>query len=417
MNAVKMTLIATILALILVTVTASADDVYISGFLQGLYGGGLHDDNPVPSDLTASETRLQMKLESYRGSAEFFGRLDFYYDGYNESEYDWELREGYIKFRMGAFDFKIGRQVLTWGTGDLIFINDNFAKDYQSFFIGRDDQYLKAPQDALRAAWYSPLGALDVVWTPKFTPNRVPTGLRLSYYNPLVGDIVGGEQFYMEGREPETEFKNSELSARLKRYFGTADIALYFYKGFYKNPEGMDMATMEAYYPELFVYGASMRMPIFEGIFWVEGGYSDSRDDPDGDITTIPNSEIAGLAGFERQVANNLTANIQYQAIYMVDYDKFEENVGGQTEVDEVYHLLTSRITQLLRMETVVLSGFVFYSPSQEDVYFRFSADYKYNDALTLTLGGNIFDGTEKWTDFGTFMKNDNLYFKATYGF
>ena len=50
--------------------------------------------------------------------------------------------------------------------GDLIFINDVFAKDYRSFFVGRDDQYLKAPQNAIRAEYYNPLGALSFVWTP-----------------------------------------------------------------------------------------------------------------------------------------------------------------------------------------------------------------------------------------------------------
>ena len=38
-----------------------------------------------------------------------------------------------------AFDLKIGQQVLTWGTGDYVFLNDLFPKDYQSFFSGRDD--------------------------------------------------------------------------------------------------------------------------------------------------------------------------------------------------------------------------------------------------------------------------------------
>ena len=38
-----------------------------------------------------------------------------------------------------AFDVKIGQQVLTWGTGDYVFLNDLFPKDYPSFFAGRSD--------------------------------------------------------------------------------------------------------------------------------------------------------------------------------------------------------------------------------------------------------------------------------------
>ena len=306
---------------------------------------------------------------------------------------------------------------MTWGTGDLIFINDLFAKDYQSFFIGRDDQYLKAPQDAIRGAYYSPIGTFSLIYTPRFTPNRIPTGLRLSYFNPMVGDIVGGEDFYFEGREPAAEFKNAEIAARYSRYFGTADIALYAYHGFYKNPEGMDVQAMQAYYPKLNVYGFSARMPVMQGIFWLEGGYYDSREDQCGQNPYIPNSSATAMVGFERQIANNLTANLQYQGEIMMDYDKFVTSVGGMTDTDEVYHLLTSRITKMLRMETVILSGFVFYSPNEEDVYARISASYKYSDALTFTVGGNIFDGSSEQTSFGGFQMNDNLYFKATYGY
>ncbi len=417
METFKRIILTGLFAIILMTPVVSAEDVYISGFLQGLYGGQLHSDNPTPSEMTASETRLQLRLESYGNLAEFFGRLDFYYDGYNEGEYEWELREGYAKFRLGSVDFKIGRQVLTWGTGDLIFINDLFAKDYQSFFIGRDDQYLKAPQDALRMAYYSPIGQINLVWTPRFTPNRIPIGERLSYFNPMIGDIVGGEPYLLMARKPSAMFKHGEFAGRFSRYVGSADVALYGYAGFYKNPEGFDPNAMQTFYPKLQVYGFSVRMPMFQGIGWLEGGYYDSREDQRGTNPYIPNSAATALVGFERQIATDLTANIQYQTEVMMSYDNFLASMGGQTEVDEVYHLLTSRITRMFRMETVILSLFGFYSPNQEDFYGRFSVEYKYTDNLSLMAGANVFAGNYQYTDFGTFRKNDNVYLKVTYGY
>ncbi len=405
-------------AVLLVAAPQVFGETYMGGFVQGLYGGGLDDDNPVPSDLIASEARLQLRLESYGTNAEFFGRIDFIYDDYYNPATELELREAYAKFRLGSFDFKIGRQIITWGTGDLIFINDNFAKDYRSFFTGRDDQYLKAPQNALRIAQYSDLGTFNLVYTPRFTPNRIPTGERLSYYNPMAGSIVGGEGYLFEGRMPEPEFENGEFAARFSRYFGSADFALYFYKGFYKNPVGMDMAAMEAYYPELNVYGASLRFPVFGGIAWLESGYYDSREDADGDDPTVPNSAVSSMVGFERQLNSSLTANVQYQNEYMLDYETYEETLPEPSpKMDEIYHLLTTRITKLLFMETMTISAFVFYSPNQEDMYGRFSVSYKYTDALTLTVGSNVFTGKCEYTDFGTFQKNDNIYLKITYGY
>ena len=66
------------------------------------------------------------------------------------------LREGYISYYPSSFyEIKAGRQVLTWGTGDLIFINDRFPKDYESFYSGRDMEYLKVPSDAVKISFLS----------------------------------------------------------------------------------------------------------------------------------------------------------------------------------------------------------------------------------------------------------------------
>ncbi len=407
------------LGMLILASYALADDVMITGYLQGLYGGGLDEDNPTSSEWTASETRLQMRLESYSSSAEFFGRMDFVYDDFAEPAFEANLREGYVKFRLGSrFDLKAGRQIVTWGTGDLIFINDVFAKDYQSFFNGRDDQYLKAPHNALRVEFYSDVVNATVVYSPRFEPNRIPTGERFSYFNPMAGDIVGGEGYIFEPTTPAAEFENGEVAAKFSRYFGSADVALYAYHGFYKNPVGMDPMNGTAFYPELNVFGGSIRTPLLKGIAWLESGYYHSREDTDGDDPFIPNSSVQSLVGYERQIAANLTANVQYQNEMMLNHDKYISSLPpGSVEFDEIYHLLTTRITKLLKMETITLSAFAFYSPSEEDLYGRFSVSYKYTDALTLALGANIFHGEEKYTDFGAFQQNDNVYLKITYGY
>lgn len=210
----KYMLLSTVV-LLAALVTPVAAETSFDGFLQGLWGGRLDEDNPTVTEYTASETRFQLRANHWGDAGQFFGRLDFTWDGAGVGrEYDWELREGYFKFRVGnTLDFKIGRQILTWGTGDLIFINDVFAKDYRSFFIGRDDQYLKAPQTAIRGEYYSPVGAFTMVWSPRFEPNRLPSGERLSFFDPSSGVIVGGPGL-PSVPEPAPKFENSELAAR-----------------------------------------------------------------------------------------------------------------------------------------------------------------------------------------------------------
>jgi hypothetical protein len=408
-----------LIILIFLLMSGSAfGDVYLGGFMQGLYGGRLHSENPTASEYTVSDTRLQLRLEHYGDAGELFGRIDFLHDGTVSPRYEWELREGYFKFRLGSsFDIKTGRQILTWGTGDLIFINDVFAKDYKSFFVGRDDQYLKAPQDAIRVEYYSSLGSVTAVWTPRFEANRLPDGTTLSFFSPFAGKIVGYEGTFAP-RYPESTFNNSEIALRYSRSVSGFTTALYLYRGFYKNPIGMDGELGVPVYPRLYLYGASVRGQAAGGILWIEGGYFDSGDDSKGDNPLMPNSSVSGLLGYERQIASNLTANVQWQVDYLLDHSKYKSQLPSpESARDEVRHLLTSRVTKLLFSENLTLVGFVFASPSDEDAYVRFLAEYKYTDEIKLAIGANLFSGEQIWTEFGQLQLNDNLFGRMTYWF
>lgn len=407
--------------------TLTQAEVFLSGFAEGLWTGGIDDRNITGRDYMVAETRLQLRLESYGESAEAFAKLDFVQDGFDSTSYDWELREAYLKFRLPiGIDFKIGRQILTWGTGDLLFINDVFAKDYLSFFIGRQDQYLKAPQTALRAEWYNRVGSFAIAIIPDFERNILPTGDRISFYNPLSMGIVGSDG-YMSPVEPDNNFDNTEIAFRYARQIAGFSFAGYAYRGFYKEPRGYNPVDQFIYYPRLNVYGASLMGQVAGGIVWLEGGYYDSREDPDGTVYFIENSSMKGFVGFEKELLTDFTANLQFQVEQMVDYESYvnsQDLLIAQSMLpsnvplnDEQKTLVTSRLRKQLYSQTVTLSLFGFYSPSDDDSYLRFSTEYKYSDELSLMVGGNIFDGSQLYTAFGQFDLNDNVYLKVNYGF
>jgi hypothetical protein len=243
--------------------------------------------------------------------------------------------------------------------------------------------------------------------------------------------IVGSDG-YMEPVEPGNDFDNVEVAFRYAKRVSSFKLSGYAYRGFYKDPLGvriLDPATMamELYYPRLNVYGASLRGQLAGGILWIEGGYYDSREDTDGTDYFVENSSIKALAGFERQVATDFTGNIQFQAEVMSSYNAYKKSreeliTGGMLPEtspikDEVRTLITSRWTKQLMMQTLTISLFGFYSPSDEDAYIRFSTEYKYTDELGLVFGGNIFEGTDPHTMFAQFDHNDNVYVRINYGF
>jgi len=400
-------------------------DLQVNGFVDTRAGLRTQND-PAEHDDSLGELRLQLDVQRYFDKFTAEVRADFLYDwtGHN-SHVDLERGEGWFDLREAHLlfspqpwmDVKAGRQILTWGTGDLLFINDLFPKDWASFFIGRDEAYLKAPSDAVLVSLFPTWANIDLVYTPRFDPDRFITGERISFWNPATGNISGRDDV-LQTDVPNDLFSDHEVAGRLSRNVNGYELAAYGYYGFWKSPAGMDPDTGDATFPALSVYGASARGQAAGGIANIEAGYYDSRDDHSGDDPTVRNSEARILVGYQRELARNLNATVQYYLEHMMDHDDYEHALPeGQHAADEDRHVFTLRLTQLLLGQNLVLSFFTFYSPSDQDAYIRPVATYKVSDDWMVTAGGNFFMGENDDTFFGQFDQNNNLYAGARYSF
>lgn len=393
----------------------------LSGFWEARGGKRVVDD-PNERDTSLAETRLQLQVEKHFNAASLYLTTDFIYDNVADSHSielntgnGWiDLRETNLVFSPTDFmDMKIGRQILTWGTGDLLFINDLFPKDWNAFFIGRDEEYLKAPSDAIKVALFSDWVNLDIIYTPEFDSDRFIDGRRISYFAQTLGDIAG-RNAVVRVDKPSDE----ELALRLHRNLGIYETALYIYNGQWKSPGGFTPSNGLATFPDLTVYGVSLRGPLGKGIGNIEIGYYDSRDDSDGDDPFVNNSEFRLLLGYEQELARNLTLGVQYFLEQLLDYDNYLRTLSqGVPERDEDRHLLTARLTLLTHQQNVSWSLFTYYSPSDKDFYLRPKVNYKLDDRWAMEAGGNLFGGNEKYTFFGQFRDNSNIYLGIRYGF
>lgn len=400
----------------------------LNGFVDARAGSRVATD-PNEDDWPLAESRLQLEAD-HRGIS-WGARVvaDFLYDD-AQPDIDrldltrgtgWlDLREANLSLTPLDFaDVKIGRQILTWGTGDLLFINDNFPKDWVSFFSGRDVEYLKAPSDAVRLSLFSGWANLDVVYTPRFDPDRFISGERFSYFNAGAGETTG-QDAVADPLIPDEWFSDDEWAVRAYRTIGGIEVAAYGYDGYWKSPAGQTMEG-QATFPRLSVYGASIRGKALGGIGNLEVGRMDSRDDNDGSNPMIRNSELRLLAGYERDlsfIARDFTLGVQYYLERIEDYDAYEASLPeGMLPADESRHVVTLRLTKMLMQQNLELSLFTYYSPSDEDAYLRPNVSYKVSDNWMVTAGGNLFYGDHDHTFFGQFEKNNNAYAGVRYSF
>ncbi len=392
----------------------------LHGFWEVRVGPRFVEDNDHSRELTMGETRLQLESKPYWRGLGFSFKADLLYDPVlRDLLLEW--REANVTFSPVEFaDVKVGRQILTWGTGDLVFLNDLFPKDYESFFMGRDVEYLKAPSDALKLSLFSRAANLDIVYTPHFDPDVFVDGERLSYYNPLLG-ARAGEDLRVRTDAPGEWFRDDEIALRLYRGIASYELALYGYHGFWKSPVGIDPATGRFTHPRLDVWGASARGPFAGGIGNVEFAYYHSREDTGGDDPFVPNSQFRFLFGYSRdlpRLAQDFTVGAQYYVEHMMNHGSYRRTLpGGTPEAEENRHLFTLRLTKLLLNQDMKLSLFAFWSPSDRDAYLRPHVSYDITDRWRVDGGANIFLGEKGHTQFGQFDRNNNLYVGLRYSF
>ncbi len=399
----------------------------IHGFAEGAFAPKFGSDKTKHENFNMAEARVQLKSEYYFDDDTVLTdwqtyisvKFDFLLDGYMERSFVTDIRELNVSFMPFDFmDIKVGRQVLTWGTGDYLFLNDLFPKDYISFFIGRDDEYLKKPNDALRVMLFPDWFNLDLVFIPFFRENDVPEGKRISFFDAFEGGITGlntRREILTRSNNPE----NFMYAGRIYRNFSSYETALYYYRGFDPSPRSYySERDLMLYYERLDAYGGSVRGPVLSGIGNIEVSYYYSPEDSHGDIRERQNSRMKYLAGYEKDLGNDLRIGFQYYLEQTLDYDEYHRALRSlDYRWDEFRHVITNRVTKLFANQTIRASVFTFFSPSDMDVYVRPSLSWDATDAWTLTIGANLLWGRDSWTEFGGVQKNKNIYVRLRYSF
>ncbi|MHC4580550.1 MAG: hypothetical protein ACYS14_03780 [Planctomycetota bacterium] len=389
--------------------------VEIHGFYE-IRGGYRTRKDEYEKDMSIMENRFQLDLYSYLDWGDIRFKGDAYGDLVTEKGY-FDMREANIFLRpLDYMDLKAGRQILTWGTGDLIFINDLFPKDWQSFFIGRDTEYLKAPSDAAKVSLFGDEANLDIVYTPRFDHDRFISGERISYWNSNLGRLAGQDAI-VHTDKPNEWFRDSEIAGRLYKNIENYELAFYGYLGYWKSPGGQTPTRSQATFPDLNVYGTSLRGSVGKGIGNVEFGYYESADDQSGRNALVNNSEMRYLIGYSQEIGRDLTMAVQYYLEQMLDYGRYKNSLTSGPARDEYRHLTTLRLTKLLMNQNLRCSLFTYYSPSDKDVYMRPNVNYKVSDNLAVEAGANVFFGDYPNTFFGQFQNNTNIYTGLRYSF
>ncbi|VAX25712.1 hypothetical protein MNBD_NITROSPINAE04-1218 [hydrothermal vent metagenome] len=363
----------------------------------------------------AEKLRLQLSGSSDDGAAGFTVKADLANDSVNNETYN-DLREMYMDYSGNAFDLRVGRQIITWGVGDLLFINDVFPKDWQALFTGEPMEYMKLGSDAVKLNIYADTVTMELVVTPFFRQDNLPS-------SKIFISNASSSSLSYETQMPDHTFDNAETALRLSVPIFGFDSSLYAYRGFWRSPSGApddvsDPTLLIMSFSPLAEYGFSVQGNVATGVLSLEGGYYDSVDDRDGTDPFVPNSQWRYLVGFQKQFGADTVISAQYYGESMVNYEEYLNNAPESAmPVKQNHQYVTLRFTRFFIYQTLKFNVFGYYSPDEEDYYVIPEIRYTLTDGMWTAIGANIFGGKKEYTFFGQFDKNDNVYAVLRYEF
>lgn len=399
----------------------------IQGFVEVERGARLGESTYRDETWMLSNIRARLKTSKQTEKGGFHLKLDFINDEILKSS-EVEIREARLRYSPSDLvDFSIGKQVSTWGVGDLLFINDLFPKNWVNLFLGRDQESLKDTSNSIRITTYLENWTADLIWTPEFSPDTTPNGCRFTVFDPNLGKPTAqrnqcGKTTKLPEQNDTTE--NGEIALRLKTRMGSQEVALYGYNGFWKSPKGLklnpDTQTLESFYPRRGAYGFSSEGQWGPGVFFFEAGHYLSYEDLDGTNPLIENSAARLLLGYRYTFLASSTFAVQTMSEKMLNYEKYQESVPPTLEEkEEVRNTYTFRFTQTAQQETLKASCFVYHRPEDRDDYLRCWLSKRLDDNFDITAGGNFFSGDKKYLDrdFAMLREDDNAYVRFKYVF
>ena len=386
-------------------------DVAFSGFVQQNTAFNTAGANPDGRDHKWLEERVRLQLDATQGSWRALLKGDAAYDHLGRGDQS-ELREGYAGYAAGDWDLRVGRQVITWGLGDLVFVNDVFPKDHEALFAGRPLEYLKRGVDAVTLGVYPEFASFELVVAPEFRASRIPDAGRFHLYDPMPA---------LADRVTEKPSRG-DIGLRIYRDVGGWDAAVYLYRGYQRTPsmrpDSLTAPTrITFFYPELSTYGASLSGRVGEGVLSLEAAYYDSRQDRAGSDFTVPNSQTRLLAAYQLQPWEDFTLNVQYYVEQMHDYDAYRVSLPPGFPVDKHWnHTLGLRASQFFLHQTLRLSVYASRNAGNDDYFINPEIRYSVTDHVWGALGANVFGG-KPWGPFGQLARDDNLYVQLRYEF
>lgn len=328
-----------------------------------------------------------------------------------------ELRENYLDFSAGKWDFRLGKQHVVWGEMVGLFFADVVsARDLREFILPEFDQ-MRTPQWAARAEYFHDDLHAEILWIPVASYDNI--GRPGAEFYPYQPAPTGFNVRYLPEARPEHNADNMNYGLRLSTLKGGWDLSGFYYRSsdinqtFYRNYEPVtNTLVYQARHDRIHQYGGTVSKDFGDIVLKAEGVYTRGRNFTTLDFTdrdgVVRQNTLDWAAGLDFTLPAETRFNAQIFQRQFMNHDSHiipDKNENGYSL------LLNSKYFANWEAQALFIA-----SMNRSDWLFRPKVAWSFQRNWRWVLGADVFHGPQTGM-FGRYDAMDRLYSEIRYSF
>jgi hypothetical protein len=344
---------------------------------------------------------------------------DFYQSQVRDDQrLEFQLRETYLDFSAGDWEWRLGRQHIVWGEMVGLFFADVVsAKDLREFVLP-DFEMLRIPQWAARAEYFKDDFHAELVWIPFPSYDEIGqprnflfpgSGADFYPYPPAIAPTILGEV------KPGNNLEHTNYGVRLSTLNRGWDLSGFYYSSMNSAPTfyRTDLNTFTPRHDRIWQLGGTLAKDFRDFVFKAEMVYTDGRRynlrtnlvDADG---VVEQDTLDWVVGLDFNPAPDTRVNTQLFQRHF--FDHVADIVPDQRE-SGVSLLVNHRFSGSWSAEALLV-----HSLNRSDWMLRPKAIWRYRPDWRLTFGVDVFQGPPDGL-FGQYDHQDRGYMEVRHDF
>lgn len=348
-----------------------------------------------------------------------YGINDFYSPEVEKNQrFNAALRENYLDYSAGNWDFRVGKQNVVWGEMVGLFFADVVsARDLREFILPDFDQ-MRIPQWAARAEYFVDDFHAEVLWVPVASYDNI--GKPGAEFYPTQPVAPGFAAQYRQELRPERNAENMNYGLRLSTLKSGWDVSAFYYRStdinptFYRDIVLAPTPTFvfQARHDRIHQLGSTLAKDLGDIVVKAEAVYTRGRNftvlnamDTDG---VAPQNTLDWAAGLDFTLPAETRFNVQ---VFQRQFFSYNQDIISDRRENGYSLLLNNKFFTNWEAQALFIS-----SANRPDWLFRPRLSWNFERNWRVLLGADVFKGPPLGM-FGRYDQQDRVYSEIRYSF